>query len=147
MGQTCFGAGFDVHGIDIENLIPDPAIGEAFAVRRPTVPVGRQVPRHQFRRAADGWKQIDRALAELDLVGNGIERTVGRDAVVVVALNRKAGVYLIGRDVSGKRQAVEHAIAVEQQILPIWRPVRRFEQFLGLPDDPIFTGTDIEYLD
>ncbi|MOA00676.1 hypothetical protein D3C78_1200490 [compost metagenome] len=73
MGQPRLDAAFYIHGVDIEDLIANAAIGEALPVRRPAMPVGGKVFRHQPWRAAHRGHEIDGALAEFHLVGNGVE--------------------------------------------------------------------------
>ncbi|CUX19639.1 conserved hypothetical protein [Agrobacterium tumefaciens str. CFBP 5621] len=67
--------------------------------------------------------------------------------MIVVAQCGKAGIDLFRRYITGKRQAIKQAFAVQQQIFPIRRPVRRFKEIRRLPHHTHLPGADVEDFD
>lgn len=124
--QSPLFAAFDRDRIDIEDLITNTAIGQCAAIRRPAVPVGREVGGDKPRSAARSRQQVDRRLAELGLVADRNRAAIRRNAVVIVAEMGKAG-FDLDRLRAVEGQPVKPAVAIDDEISPVRRPIRRLD--------------------
>ena len=82
------------------------------------MPVRRPQGRHLPRDAAGNGNQVNEGSHAFRLVADGELRAVGRDAVVVVAAVREAGVHDLGLAALA-RQPVNAAAAIEKEPAPI----------------------------
>jgi len=87
-------------------------------------------------------KSVERFAVLLGLVADGQLSAIGREAVVLVAAGGKSGVDQLGFAADGG-QFADAAGAVEKEVLPVVRPVGRFDQPERVIDHtPIFRGDD-----
>src|SRR5205807_3887248 len=139
-GELLFVATLDRDGVDVELAIAFAAKGERLAVRRPAMPVGRAGTGDAARRPALDGQDVNERFALLRLVADGQLHAVGREAVVIVAARGESGVKQL-RFAAGDRQFADAAGAVEQEVIPVARPVGRFDVIARVIDDaPVFGG-------
>src|SRR5206468_12281620 len=111
-------------GVDVELAIAFAAKGERPAVGRPTMPIGGTKPGDAARCSALDGQDINERLALLRLVADGQLHAVGREAVVIVAARGESGIKPL-RFAAGDRQFANATGAVEQEVIPVTRPVGR----------------------
>src|ERR1700688_257674 len=100
-------------GVDVEVAVAAAGEGELAAIGRPAVPIGRRILRDAARHAAGDWDDVDtRSVVWLRRVADREPVLVGRNAVVVVAVNLLAGVDGRGR-ASGDGEAKNATVPVE----------------------------------
>src|SRR5262245_34157139 len=91
--EPFFFAAIGGDGVNVELTFSFRAVRECLAVRRPSVPARRTELRDQPRRAAfDGQHVNTRNIFRAGLIADDELGAVGRNAVVVVAMDGRAGV-------------------------------------------------------
>jgi hypothetical protein len=125
-GEPGFFAAGNRDGVNIKLAVALGAIGQRFAVGRPAVPVGRRQRRDLPRRTALNRQHENAGFVADALVADDELRSIGGNAVVIVAMDGRAGVQQL-RLAARDRQFVNPPVAVEVKQLSIARPVRRLD--------------------
>src|SRR6202048_1219208 len=92
-------------GIDVGVVVARGGEGDGLAVRREAVPIGRRDGGDLLRRSSGEGGGVDECLALHSGISDGERGAVGREAVVVVAVDLRAGGNTRGR-AAGKGQPV-----------------------------------------
>ena len=143
-GEPALVAALDRNRVDVVLALAPCAVGQRPAVRRPAVPVRRAVLGNQTGLAAGRGHDVDQRVA-FGRVADGEPRAIGREAVVVVAARGRPRVEQPRCPIS-ERQHEDPPALVEEERLPIPRPVGRFEVRRRGPDDFTLAGGDCQDL-